>query len=479
MTTLLDHTGLPLWVYIVLITVGSLLLLATIAVSLRCWVLRRRATKHNEFDSYTGGPMRRVTVRRGRVVPTSQHLSLTGSKFGMRQFGQLADNESTVTGSGRRSPFEWWNTIMHERSHSRLDQMSQVETGSISTRPGSQGTSVTGRREPLQPTPMQTTEKVKEPVTSTVEVASPTPTQVSMAPSRSTNFSRSFSGRAPGSPLTQRSLMTLSRISERSAHTSLHATPIEGRFSIDHRQSQQTASSPVDSPDTVGLGLSGETLDVDLPITPKTAHSPETRHAQPHQSPSSLSILPDYDMPLRVNAASKDIVAPSPRYPSIPKPLTLAASPTASQTSLSYPRIPVSNNFYRQPNPSRLNVSHTRHGSDATARTGSTSSLPRLSTSSRGPNGIDYSMQVPQSYVNTAHWSSSPDPNAANSSPHVQGGNGHVRIKSSEDPKRSADYDSQRGAENVIGVMTVPGKKNSRVLRKKSLRRMQAASSLA
>ena len=168
MTTLLDHTGLPIWVYIVLIAVGSILVLVTTAVALRCWVLRRNAKRHQESESLTGGPMRRLTVRRGRVVPTSQHLSLTGSKFGMRQFGQLADSESTMT--GRRSPFEWWNTIM-DRSQSRQD-MSQMETASITTQPTFRATNAVARREILTDAPSQTPEK-KEPVMRTWEVTLP------------------------------------------------------------------------------------------------------------------------------------------------------------------------------------------------------------------------------------------------------------------------------------------------------------------
>ncbi|OQV03329.1 hypothetical protein CLAIMM_08381 isoform 1, partial [Cladophialophora immunda] len=208
------------WVYIVIIAVGSTLLLVTLAVALRCWFLRRRAKQQREVDNLTG-PLRRVTLRRGRMVPTSQHLSLTGSKFGMRQFGMLADNESAMT--GRKSPFEWWATIM-DRSQSRQDQMSQVETASIITRPTSRATTITARRDLYNSTPVQTPEKSKD-VTTTrtweITIPSPTPSPSPLGPNRHTNFSRSFSNRAPCSPVTQRSQATLSRISERSPHQSM------------------------------------------------------------------------------------------------------------------------------------------------------------------------------------------------------------------------------------------------------------------
>ena len=202
MTTLFDHTGLPLWAYILIISIGSILLLVTVAITLRCWVLRRNAKRHHDPDSLTGGPMRRVTLRRGRVVPTSQHLSLTGSKFGLRQFGMLAENESTMT--GRRSPFEWWNNML-ERSSSRHDQMSQIETGSISMRPTSRGTTIAARRELLHGIPTQIAEK--EPITRVLEVkvTSPSPSPSPLGHTKSTNFSRSFSKPGLSSPLRQRS----------------------------------------------------------------------------------------------------------------------------------------------------------------------------------------------------------------------------------------------------------------------------------
>ncbi|KPI40339.1 uncharacterized protein AB675_7490 [Cyphellophora attinorum] len=68
-------------------------------------------------------PTRKMTVRRGRVVPASHYLSLTGSKFGLNQFV----DDARTNGTRSKSPFEWWNTIKEKR-RSHHDDLSQFET---------------------------------------------------------------------------------------------------------------------------------------------------------------------------------------------------------------------------------------------------------------------------------------------------------------------------------------------------------------
>ncbi|OCT47017.1 hypothetical protein CLCR_02420 [Cladophialophora carrionii] len=483
--TLIDHTGLPRWVYIVIIAVGSILLLAILAVGLRCWVLRRKARQRHEFDGLTGGPMRRVTLRRGRVVPSSQHLSLTGSKFGMRQFGILADNDSMMT--GRRSPFEWWGTIM-ERSQSRQDQMSQVETGSIMTRPASRATTITGRKE-VDGTPTQTPEKDTETVTRTWELTlpSPSPSPSPLGPNRTTNFSRSFSNRGTSSPITQRSQATLSRISERSPHDSIISAANGPNVSSQHRSSYHSAINPLDNTPLQ------ERMPQPSPTTPRKSANlaiPSPRNRPPTQlpSPSHDSSTPSH---LRSTSGRQsrryDALPDQASGPSLPKAVAHPITPTAFRLNLPEFSSPISNSFYRQPNPSRLDVSHSRADSNVTSLSASTTHSPRKSSSSVGPSGVFYETQVPRTRNGADYWSARVDsddvpPAAQRESSSGVPRSGHSRNPSTDQHRQSRySRDEQRGEvqENRIGIMTVPGKHNTRVLRKKSLRRGQVVSSLA
>ncbi|KIW65952.1 hypothetical protein PV04_08165 [Phialophora macrospora] len=483
--TLFDHTGLPLWVYIVIIAVGSILLLVTVAVGWRCWISRRKARQRHELDGLTGGPMRRVTLRRGRVVPSSQHLSLTGSKFGMRQFGVLADNESTMT--GRRSPFEWWSTIM-DRSQSRQDQMSQVETGSIMTRPTSRATTITGRKEPLHATPAQTPEKSKEPVTRMWEltIPSPSPSPSPLGPNKTTNFSRSFSNRGPSSPLTQRSQATLSRISERSPHHSMISAVNGPTISSQSRSSYHSAINPLDNTPLPGqmpqanpsAARESMTLAVPSPRSRPTTQWPNSSHDPPKPS---LLMSTSSMQPRR-----HDILMNQAPSLSLPKPVALSTPPTASRLTLPDFSSPISDSFYRQPNSSRLDLSQSPWAGSSPSPSASTTHS-RKSSSSIGPSGIFYETHVPPTYNVAEYWTPPVDshdfpPSAQRNSSGSTRRSGHYRNPSTDQRRRSRPpRDEERGAvqENRIGIMTVPGKHNTKVLRKKSLRRVQVASSLA
>ncbi|KIW37568.1 uncharacterized protein PV06_10214 [Exophiala oligosperma] len=484
MTSLLDNTGLPLWVYIVLIVVGSTLLVLVCALSLR-WCLRRGLSRRGDLDNLTGAT-RRVTLRRGRVVPTSQHLSLTGSKFGMRQFGLLGDNESTMT--GRRSPFEWWNTVMAERSHSRLDQMSQVETSSVlSSRPVSRST----RRDMRPVTPIQTPEKSKEATTRSWEITPPSASPSPSPSSRRTtvNFSRSFSTHnMPVSPLTQRSQHTLSRISERSPHQSMISTNSPDLFT---HSPYQAAINPVDSTPIPSLAQSGAEAPRRpsyLPLaTPKpifsTSQTPSTFRSSPLSTPplaqdaDSFSASVGYSQPTYQSAYS---IAPRPR----------TADATISrkngienlrQSNIPVPDIPAPKSVV-YPTPTSMTRSMYQHSSksqpDLTKRTSMTRGSKRSSGatmlpptpksgSTHGPSGILYEPQVPD------YWSSS--------RLDVQDLSSTLRYDRGD--RISGQYDDPvvdgRERENVLGIVTVPGKHDTRVLRKKSLKRMTRTSSVA
>jgi len=487
MTTLFDNTGLPLWVYIVLIVVGSTLLLVIVALLLRWWYLRRRRVPHRGLDNLTGAT-RRVTLRRGRVVPTSQHLSLTGSKFGVRQFGLLGDNESAMT--GRRSPFEWWNTIMAERSHSRLDQMSQIETGSLMSRSASRGTT---RRELRSTTPNQTPEKNKEAASSTWEVTPPSP---SLSPSPSTrrttvNFSRAFLSQTPSSPLTQRSQHTLSRISERSPHQSMIS--MNPRESLTTRYSHQAALNPLDSTPRHGHAQSSPTTarrpsHLALPSSnvPSTPRSP-TFSAYRSSPLSTPPLAQDADTFRTSATLMRPITSTQTAIPPRPRTADAATSrrfdllPTRQHAVLT-PDIPAPKPvvypafnsisgrqpqpfLYRQPSKSQPDLT-TRRSVVYTARgdNGTPSPSTPNSTSAVGPSGVVYDSQV------SSYWPTPLDVQDLSSTL------GYDDYKGSNHADRTT-----RGGEreSIMGIVTVPGKHDTRVLRKKSLKRLPKATSMA
>jgi hypothetical protein len=118
MTTILSHNGtVPLWGFIVIISVGSVVILGTVFFALRYYI------KHHDSDgdSIRNDPetVRRVTVRRGRIVPQSHYMSLTGSRFGVGAFDELR------SGARSKSPFDWWNNV-HGRSNSQMSETKKV-----------------------------------------------------------------------------------------------------------------------------------------------------------------------------------------------------------------------------------------------------------------------------------------------------------------------------------------------------------------
>jgi hypothetical protein len=119
MSTDLSHNAtVPLWGFIVIIAVGSIIIVGSVFFGLRYYISHH----DSDNDSIRNDPetVRRVTVRRGRIVPQSHYMSLTGSRFGVGAFG-----EDSRSGARSMSPFEWWNNV-HSRSNS---QMSQVKVG--------------------------------------------------------------------------------------------------------------------------------------------------------------------------------------------------------------------------------------------------------------------------------------------------------------------------------------------------------------
>lgn len=490
MTTLFDNTGLPLWVYILLIVVGSLLLLAAVAILLRRWYARRKP-KQGYVGGLTG-PTRQMTLRRGRLVPTSQHLSLTGSRFGVRQFGALADNDSMIT--GRRSPFEWLNTIM-DRSQSRQDQMSQVETGSISisTRPTSRATTTAGRHDVLPATPTRTPEKSNEAVSSTWEVTldSPSPSPSPSPHARKTiNFSRSFIPRAPSSPITQRSQQTLSRISERSPqHSMISTNDTSGTNKFNFSSYQAPIDLPIDQPSLTAHPQSkpstaSKSMTLAVPVA-SVKRSPTLSLDQLKYSPP-LTSIPWVSNRLNASAASLFRRTPSPTNQSRPftadaalfqerhhlvepLPLPTVAAPTPVTHSKSRSNPGAAYSVYHQHHLSQLDLSRDSSSLVGMDTTTPTTPHSRKSSSaiSIGPSGVFYDTQLPD------HWSLRPDMQDLASSLTFNQSNstdpgGHLEGRNHDG---SGNGDEQ--PQNRLGILTVPGKKNSKVLRKKSLGRIR------
>ncbi|RVX67732.1 hypothetical protein B0A52_07855 [Exophiala mesophila] len=499
MTTTFLNTGLPLWLFILLIVVGSGILVATGVVFWRCWLHRRRA-RRADWDGFTG-PTRRMTVRRGRMVPTSQHLSLTGSMFGTKQFGLLADNESTM--AGRRSPSEWWNSVV-DRSQSRQEQMSQVDGASIfTTRPSSRATSVGTRRDFRSATPTRTPEKAKDALTRVTELNFPSSSPSPPSPSEmrpTINFSRSFV-RIPSSPLAQRSQNVLSLIEETSPHQSMIVNPPR-RTST--RSSHFAAIDPLDRtplPGPVVDSRSGSKKSAVSPITPEFQNFSDRSPLQVHPPPT-----PDVPIPplpaLRYNRRSMSGLSSglpetnktSPSEPVRPKTADAAHTrsshgpqklskrrSTSRHPSITVPKPIAYTSFqpsvvpspsYRQPTNNHTEVTERRSLVD---RRGSTQTIDsrtekRKSTASIGPSGIVYESQIPDYWLSRANLH---DPETPLTSRAQNQKNSFLDNLPHETPVVSSEE-----RENAIGVLTVPGKHNSRVLRKKSLRKMEMVSSV-
>lgn len=198
--------------------------------------MRRR--KQSTGSSAADLPTRRVTVRRGRVVPASHYLSLTGSKFGLNAF----EEDARTTRS--KSPFEWWNTLKEKRRSQHLDDISQIEAGDEGM---SQTNDIYTRREySRSQTSLNNAEKAPVNEIQEVEPAEPSPTF--NPPTRHTSFSRPFQipqyasdSPEPTSPMwSSRRNRNLSMIKEAaSPHTSM----VSAR-SLERRSSRLSAYNP-------------------------------------------------------------------------------------------------------------------------------------------------------------------------------------------------------------------------------------------
>lgn len=304
MSSLLDNNILPLWVWIIIIVVGSLSVVGTAAFITRCVIVRRRQSAFVDTFGDDNLPQRRVTVRRGRVVPTSNYLSLTGSKFGLNAFLEEADGNSRA-GARSKSPFEWWSTLK-ERSGSRQSYATQF-TGD--------GSSIFGL--PTSPQPPQrvyqkrdvqqsnaslsTDFKDEELTTTTVlELESPP-----SPPRRTPNFSRSFSSQGHRPDLSNRRQNKLSRIEEASPHTSMISTARQSHVAS-FISTQPARESSVSS----SLPQAVSTSSDEFPLPPSSVSSlgPSKRSSLNNDVASLMQpTLPSVPRPIAYNSARSSL----------------------------------------------------------------------------------------------------------------------------------------------------------------------------
>lgn len=244
MASLFDHTPLPLWVWIVIIAVGSLVILGTTAFAIRFCIVRRREADFVDTFGDDDLPQRKVTVRRGRVVEHSRYLSLTGSKFGLNAFGADDNDAQSRAGARSKSPFEWWSTVK-DRSQSRNSQLTlsvHGDASSIYSGPPSPGLTRMYQRKDFNHSNTSLSSTIKDASVTMSETTTEPP------PAIVRNFSRSFARPAPYSKFSPRQQQTLSRIEESSPHNSMVSTR-QSRIAsfISNKSKRDTKSSTTSS----------------------------------------------------------------------------------------------------------------------------------------------------------------------------------------------------------------------------------------
>lgn len=294
-TTVLGKLPFQLWVFVVIVALGSICIIATVAIVIRCCVLRKRAKKGLDKEF---GPTRRVTVRRGRIVPASHYLSLTGSRFGMNQF---EDNETVKT--GRRSPFDFWSGNRREKS---VDEMTDIS--SFRAKSPSASTALYSRNDYSQ-----STQSLDKQITTTIlEVDEPDEPSPTLKPSRNTSFSRPFA-RTPTSPFPHS--RNLSMIEEASPHTSMIST----------KSTRQSSAAPL--------------VDSNFP-RPDMKSTPSTRRSSNNHTASMMSGLQvNADAP-RSSALTTSTTASLRGFPTPPTNVPMPIAYRGSRSSLGEHEVP-------------------------------------------------------------------------------------------------------------------------------------------
>ncbi|RMZ80092.1 hypothetical protein DV737_g3144, partial [Chaetothyriales sp. CBS 132003] len=211
MPTLFKRSSLPLWAFVLIIVVGSLCILVTLAFVIRHFIVKKKAGQPSG-DEFTA-PTRMMTVRRGRVVPQSHYLSLTGSRFGLNEL----ENDAATTRS--KSPFEWLNRVNKRNGSGDLSQRGSIfGAPSINTNIST----TTAEKGPADWTIHESEPSIPSPALHLALKGSPCP---SPSPTNSpihNTFQRPFRSGTPGSPFAYDH--RLSMIEEASPHQSIIST---------------------------------------------------------------------------------------------------------------------------------------------------------------------------------------------------------------------------------------------------------------
>lgn len=293
MSTLLQQTNLPLWVWINIIVVSSIVVLGTIAFTLRFWFVRRRQAAFIDTFGDENLPQRRVTVRRGRVVESSNYLSLTGSRFGLNAFGPEDGDTNSRAGARSKSPFEWWSTLK-DRSHSRNSQITHMtmtnEAPSIYGMPSSPNTLRFYQRRDLSysNSSLASTNKDDGFIVSVIEEPASPPALVR-------NFSRSFSRQGSHTGFSPRQ-PTLSRIEEASPHTSM----ISERRSRGASYASNLRGMKIRTPSPV---LESPSASAQYPLLPQYEQQGQTRSKASSIYQETLHEAPDETLQVPAPAA--------------------------------------------------------------------------------------------------------------------------------------------------------------------------------
>jgi hypothetical protein len=293
MSTDLSHNAtVPLWGFIVIIGVGSLTILAIVFVGLRYYI---RHDSDNDSIRTDPETIRRVTVRRGRIVPQSHYMSLTGSRFGLGAFG-----EDSRSGARSKSPFEWLNNV-HTRSNSQMSQMRAGKT------PEPILTGDTPRKHAPSPLRSAASFDSEKPPSYTF----PTRPALAHRASRTTNFSRP----ALASP----SIASLPQIVEASPHQSMISS---GKApSVSHSE----LGAPRSPASMTGFGSRTSHADASSTIS----EEPDVRVIKRQRSQSRIP-RPTQSIPLRSRSLPR---SPRPADNAL-EPVPPSRRPTPIQTNI-------------------------------------------------------------------------------------------------------------------------------------------------
>src|SRR5271156_2109434 len=135
--------SIPLWAVVVAAVGGFLVLLAILLVIRQCRKTRARKQQEEIKAAEEFPPMRRLTIRRGQVVPAQKkRWSGVGSSiFGDRRshrsrFSSVTDLEKAET-SRSRSPFGIWPSSSYQaQQDGPSSELSSKQTKRTSTREG-------------------------------------------------------------------------------------------------------------------------------------------------------------------------------------------------------------------------------------------------------------------------------------------------------------------------------------------------------